>query len=176
VIQYVKVGNKIRRARKHRRINMKDFAALLGISYLTLYRVETDKVSPSVALLSEIAHYLGEPIINFLSDQSSLTIVKKATAPMVTSGKMNLQLMIPKGVISDKVSVTYGGAKAGEFVSVHSHRGFELTYILKGSALFVYDGQKHKVEEGDLLYFDASVDHAVSALEPHEFLSVYFRR
>jgi transcriptional regulator with XRE-family HTH domain len=172
----MKVGNKIRRTRKQRGINMKQLAALLGISYLTLYRIETDKVSPSVALLSEIAHHLGEPIITFLKDQSRLKIVKKTAPPKMASRKMNLQLMIPKGVISDKVSVAYGSAQPGEFVSTHSHSGFELTYILKGSALFRYDGQEHKVEEGDLMYFDASLSHSVTALEPHEFLSVYFRQ
>ena len=172
----MKVGNKIRHARKKLGINMKDFAKMVGISYLTLHRMETDQVSPSVALLSEISHHLGEPIVNFFSNPSKLTLVKKGTAPVISSGKMDLQLLLPKGVISDNISVSKVSSKAGEVVSDHSHNGFELTYILKGKATFNYDGVDYETAEGDLVYFDATVPHYVVADEPHEILSIYFRK
>ena len=172
----MKVGNKIRHARKMLGINMKDFAEKVGISYLTLYRVETDRVSPSVALLSDIAHHLGEPIINFFSKPSGVTLIKKGTAPDISTDQMSLQLLLPKGVIGDNISVTRGCTTPGEVISVHSHSGFELTYILKGTATFNYDGTEYETGEGDLLYFDASVPHSVVSHEPHEFLSIYFRK
>lgn len=169
------VGNKIRMARKNLGINMKDFARKIGISYITLYRVETDKVSPSVALLSDIAHNLGEPITHFFNEERSLTLVKAGTATKVEGGKLTLEVLVPKGIISDRISVTLGRAEPGEFVSKHAHSGFELTYNLKGAGIFKYDGVEHDFGEGDLLYFDASIEHSVRALERHEFLSVYFR-
>ena len=155
---------------------MKDFAKKVGISYLTLYRVETDRVSPSVALLSEIAHHLEEPIVNFFSKPSGLTIVKNGTAPEVVSDKQRLELMLPKGVIDSNISVTRSSSLPGEVVSPHSHNGFELTYVLKGKATFNYDGTDYETAEGDLIYFDCSVPHSVVADEAHETLSVYFRK
>ena len=172
----MRVGNKIRRVRKKLGLSMKEFAKRIGVSYLTLYRVETDKASPSVALLSEIAHHLGEPIVNFFNEEKKLTFVKAGTSPNVVSGKMNLDLLIPKGTINEKISVTLGRAKPGEFVSNHSHDGFELTYILKGKCVFQYGGKKYQIKEGDTLYFDASIKHSVIALVDHEFLSIYFRK
>ncbi|MCF8094506.1 MAG: helix-turn-helix domain-containing protein [Desulfobacteraceae bacterium] len=172
----MKVGNKIRRARQKLGINMKDFASRIGVSYLTLYRVETDKVSPSVALLSEIAHHLGEPIVNFFNDEKRLTLVRPNDTSTLTADKMTLELLIPKGVIDNNISVTRCRTEPGEFVSSHTHQGFELTYHLKGNVLFRYGDQEYQIGEGDLLYFDASVQHSVYALEPHEFLSIYFRK
>jgi len=169
------VGNKIRMARKRLGVNMKEFARRIGVSYLTLYRVETDKVSPSVALLSEIAHHLGEPIVNFFNGQQKITVVKAGTARSVESGKMSLELLIPKGIISNKISVTFGRTEPGEFVSKHSHNGFELTYQLKGKALFQYGNEEYGLTQGDLIYFDARIEHSVTALNRNEFLSVYFR-
>jgi transcriptional regulator with XRE-family HTH domain len=169
------VGNKIRMARKKLGLNMKEFARRVGVSYLTIYRVETDKVSPSVALLSEIAHHLGEPIVNFFNEEQKITVVKAGTAPSVDSGKMSLELLIPRGIISNKISVTLGRTEPGEFVSKHSHDGFELTYLLKGEALFKYASQEYNLTQGDLLYFDSRIEHSVSALDHNEFLSVYFR-
>lgn len=172
----MKVGNKIRRARKRFGLNMKEFARRVGVSYLTLYRVETDKVSPSVALLSEMAHHLGEPIANFFDEESKITIVKAGTAPRVESGKMSLELLIPRGVVGQKISVTLGRTQPGDFVSPHSHNGSELTYHLKGEVLFKYGDEEFALKEGDLIYFDSNVEHSVSALNPHEFLSIYFEK
>jgi transcriptional regulator with XRE-family HTH domain len=169
------VGNKIRLVRKKRRLNMRELASRVGVSYLTIYRIETGKVSPSVALLSEIAHHLGEPIVNFFDTHNKLTIVRAQTAPAVESEKLRLELMIPKGIINEKISVALGRTQPGEFVSKHSNNGFELTYILKGEALFKYGGEQHEIKAGDLLYFDANIEHSVTALTPHEFLSIYFR-
>lgn len=170
------VGNKVRLARKRLGLNMKEFARRVGVSYLTLYRVETDKVSPSVALLSEIAHHLGEPIVNFFDEEKQITLIKAGTAARVESGKMDLELLIPKGVVSNKISVTLGRAQPGEFVSKHSHEGFELTYQLKGDTIFKHGSKEFEFKKGDLLYFDASVEHSVTALNRSEFLSIYFRK
>ena len=170
------VGNKIRLARKSLGLNMKEFARRIGVSYLTIYRVETDKVSPSVALLSEIAHHLGEPIVNFFDEEHKITFVKAGKAPRVDSGKMSLELLIPKGVISKEISVTLGRTQPGEFVSKHSHGGFELTYQLKGNALFKFGSEEFDFQEGDLIYFDSNVEHSVTALNYNEFISIYFRK
>jgi len=169
------MGNRIREARKKRGLSMKELAMQVGVSYLTIHRVETDKVSPSVALLSDIAHRLGEPLLNFFDNKTTFVLVKSGTAPKIQSGKTSLELLVPKGVIDDRISVSLGKIQPGEYVSKHSHKGFELTYNLKGVVLFGYDDKEYKLKEGDLIYFDANVEHSVTALEPHEFLAIYFR-
>jgi len=172
----MRVGNKIRQARKKLGLNMKEFAQRVGVSYLTIYRVETDKVSPSVALMSDIAYHLGQPIVSFFDDKKKITIIKAGTAAAVESGNMRVELLLPKGVIDEKISVSLGESQGGEFVSKHSHKGFELTYEIKGSARFKYGNEVHEINEGDLLYFDANVEHSVTAVGPVKFLSIYFRQ
>jgi transcriptional regulator with XRE-family HTH domain len=170
------VGNKVRQTRTKLGLNMKEFAERIGISYLTLFRIETDKVSPSVSLLSEIAHHLGQPITDFLQEKKQLTLVRKGKAPVVESRKLKLELLLPKGVVNEKVSVSLGDACRGEFVSKHSHRGFEVTYHIRGKSLFRYGAEQYELNEGDLICFDSSVEHSVIALEPVTFLSFYFRK
>ncbi|MCF8106743.1 MAG: XRE family transcriptional regulator [Desulfohalobiaceae bacterium] len=168
------MGNKIREARKSLGLNMQEFARRLGISYQTLYRVETDKISPSVILLSDIAHQLNQPLVNFFKDDSRLTIVRAGTAATVESEKMKLDLLLPKGVIDPKISVSLGRTPGGEFISDHSHQGFELAYQIQGRTLFHYGKDEWEINEGDLIYFDSSVKHSVSAVGPATFLSIYF--
>ena len=78
--------------------------------------------------------------------------------------------------ICEKISVSLGESRGGEFVSKHSHKGFELTYQLKGKTLFKYGTDEHEINEGDLLYFDSNIEHSVTALGSVKFLSIYFRK
>ena len=170
------LGNKIREARKRLGLNMKEFARRVGISYQTLYRVETDKMSPSVILLSEIAHQLNQPLVHFFEDDSRFAIVRAGTAPKVESEKMKLNLLLPKGVIDPKISVSLGETAGGKIISEHCHPGFELAYQIQGKTLFYYGKETWEINEGDLLYFDSSVMHSVEALVPAKFLTLYFRK
>jgi len=172
----MQVGNKIRQTRKELGLNMKEFAERIGISYLTLFRIETDKVSPSVALLSEIAQQLGQRITDFLQEKNELTLIRKGKAPVIQSKKLKLELLLPKGIVDERVSVSLGEARKGEFVSRHSHSGFEVTYHIRGKSLFTYGAKEYELNEGDLICFDSSVEHSVFALGPVTFLSVYFRK
>lgn len=172
----MKLGNKIREARKKLGLNMKEFAERLGVSYQTLYRVETDKMSPSVVLLSDIAHQLNQPLVNFFDDDSRFALVRAGTAPTVESERMKLDLLLPKGVIDSKISVSLGETSGGEFISRHSHQGFEMAYQIQGKTSFHYGNKEWEIREGDLIYFDSSVTHSVKALGPAKFLTIYFRK
>ena len=169
------IGNRIREKRKSLGLTMRELAERVGVSYLTIHRVEMDKVSPSVALLSNIAEHLGQSILDFF-DEGKLTIVKADAAPVIEAGKLKLRLLVPKGLIDERISVSAGESQKGEIVSKHSHRGFELTYIIKGKHLFRYGSENHELDGGDLIYFDGRIPHSVTALEPIQFISIYFRQ
>ena len=83
----MKVGPRIREVRKRAGLTMRQLAEKLGVSYLTIQRIETDGTSPSVALLSDIAHHLNRPIISFLlgSDEKAFHI-KAADQPVIERG------------------------------------------------------------------------------------------
>jgi len=171
-----KVGNKIREARKKAGLTMTALAKKVGVSYLTIYRIETGKVSPSVALLSEIAHCLNKPITSFFDEKrGEMTIIKSSEQPVAQSEKLAVRLLAPKGLINNQISISLGKAEKGEFVGRHKTNGFEFSYIIRGSCLFRYGNTDYKLEQGDLVYFDGGTWHSVTALEPLEFLAIYFR-
>ncbi len=155
---------------------MQQLADLVGVNYTTIYRVETGKVSPSVVLLSDIAHQLGSSIMGLLKEeQGQLTLIRAKDQPFVESEAMTLRLLMPKGVINDNISISLGKGSAGEIVDRHETPGYELAYIIRGKCIFRYGDKDHALEQGDLVYFDGKVKHAVTALEPLEFLAIYFR-
>lgn len=170
------LGEKIREARKGAGLTIKQLAERVGVSYLTIQRMETNKVSPSVALLIEIAGTLNYPITSLIADQDDRIIhMRGADQPAIRSGMLELKVLAKRGVLNDHMAVSHGKAQPGEFVGEHENDGFELTYILKGRSIFKYGGRPYHLDEGDLIYFDARVKHSVIALEPHEFLAIFFK-
>jgi transcriptional regulator with XRE-family HTH domain len=170
------LGRKIRELRKQRGLTMRQLADMVGVNYTTIHRMETGRVSPSVVLLSEIADRLGDSITNLLEDKKAkVTFIRKEDQPAVESAKMKLRLLVPQGLINDKISINFCKADVGEFVGEHQTAGFELPIILKGRCVFRYAGQEYEMKEGDLAYFDGNVSHSVVALEPLEFIALYFR-
>ena len=170
------IGFRIRDVRKKNGLTMSQLADRVGVSYITIYRIETGKVSPSVVLLSEIAHSLGEPINAFFERaQGKCILIKAEDQPEIDANKLNLKLLIPKSLINESISISIGRAKKGKCIDRHKNNGFEMSYIIKGKCLFKYGNEEHKMKKGDVIYFEGKTVHSVLALEPLEFLAIYFR-
>jgi len=171
----MEVGSRVRELRNRVGISMKELAKRVGVSTLSIYRIETGKTSPSVALLSDIAQCLNYPISSFLTSSDKKAVLIKANEPQVIEGdNLELRLIAPRGVIDKNISITVGKAGKGEFVSKHKHVGYEVAYVLKGSCLFRHGNKEYELREGDFLYFDSTIPHSVTALEPHEFFGIHF--
>jgi transcriptional regulator with XRE-family HTH domain len=169
------IGTTIREIRKGAGLSIRQLAEKAGVSYLTMQRIETDKVSPSVSLLFQIAQALNYPITSFLEQQmKSVVFIKKENQRTMETMLMDLRLLVPKGIIDGNITISHGKAKKGRFVSRHTNEGFEFAYVLKGRCVLRHGKEKYEMYEGDVVYFDATEWHSVTALEDHEWLGIQF--
>ncbi len=104
----MEIGNRIREIRKKQGMSMKELAGKVGVSYLTIQRIETGEVSPSVAVLSDIACSLNYPITGFFDRTMGLRLIKSNDQPEIESSTLLLKLLVPKGIINDSISVSLG--------------------------------------------------------------------
>jgi quercetin dioxygenase-like cupin family protein len=67
--------------------------------------------------------------------------------------------------------------KQGEVPVLHSHEGQEFNYMLSGRTEFHFDSIVYELNEGDSVYFDSGVPHAMKALgeQPAKFLAVVIK-
>lgn len=169
------VGNRIRELRKRSRLSMKQLAEKVGVSYLTIYRIETDKVSPSVTLLNDIASHLNYPLSSFFDQKAKEVVhIKADKQPVIASEKLQLKLLAPRGFINENIAISFGKAEKGEFISKHTNRGAELVYVTKGKGIVKSSNKEYELNTGDLIYFQGETPHTVIALEPHEFIIIHF--
>lgn len=169
------IGTTIRDIRKSVGLSIRQLAGKVNVSYLTMQRIETDKVSPSVSLLFQIAHALNYPIASFLEQQrTSVVFIRKENQRTMETMLMGLRLLVPKGIIDGNITISHGKAKKGRFVGRHKNEGFEFAYVLKGRCILRHGKEKYEMCEGDVVYFDATEWHSVTALEDHEWLGIQF--
>jgi quercetin dioxygenase-like cupin family protein len=67
--------------------------------------------------------------------------------------------------------------KEGEKPTLHSHEGQEFDYMLSGSMEFYFDNIVHVLNEGDSVYFDSGVPHAMKTVgnQAAQFLAVVIK-
>jgi len=170
----INLGKRVREIRKNAGLSMKELAEKVGVSFLTIQRVETDKVSPSVALLSDIAYHLNYPLASFVAENMDVIHIKGNQQPIIESQNLKLKILAHKEVLDQNVAVSLGKAEKGECISQHRNEGQELSYIIKGRLIFRYGKEKFELSEGDLIYHAGKELHSVSALESCEFLNILF--
>jgi transcriptional regulator with XRE-family HTH domain len=172
---HMNIGIRIREIRTELGLSIRDLADKVGISYLTMQRIETDKISPSVVLLAQIAVGLNYPITDFLTEERKSVIhVKAEHQNIFDTKKIILKLVASRGIVDENISIVHGKAAKGKFVSRHRHPGFELAYVIKGRALHKHGANVSELSEGDLIFWDADEWHEVIALEPHEWVGMQF--
>ena len=171
------IGTKIRTERKKSGLTLKELAKRLGISLITLQRVETGKSSPSVGLLSEIAHQLHKPIFSFLEEEKdkSYMHIKRKNQKTISSPVLKVKVIGPRKMIGSNIMVTYGEIKKGKVVDAHTNAGTEWAYNLEGKCILKFKDKSFVLEAGDSISFNARMEHSVTALEKLKFIGIYVK-
>jgi transcriptional regulator with XRE-family HTH domain len=168
------IGTKIRIERKKSGLTLEKFAKKLGISAITLQRIETGKSSPSVVLLSEIANAVDKPIVSFFEESiKSFVQIKRKNQRTISSPMLKIKLIGPRNIIADNIVVTYGELKKGKKIDPHTNRGIEFNYNIEGKSELKLNGRSYFLEAGDSSAFDARLEHSVTALETLKFFGIY---
>ena len=171
-----KIGIKIRDERKKSGLTLKQLAQKVGISPMTLQRIETGKSSPSVVLLSEIAYHVNKSIYSFFEERGKPFIhIKRKNQRSISSPMLRIKLIGPQNMVTDNIIATYGELKKGKIIDPHNNRGIEFAYIIEGKCEFRLGGQSYLLEAGDSFSFDAKLEHSLSAIEKSKFFGIYVK-
>ncbi|MBU0515461.1 MAG: helix-turn-helix domain-containing protein [Proteobacteria bacterium] len=156
------LGHRIRVERKAKGWTLKELSSRVGISVMTLQRIETAQVSPSVALLLDIAHCLERPIGHFLDEKSPLLRVFswKDLNRMSDEIKEVVDL-IPLGMVSNDIAVQLETGRRDKTKPPRASEGRAAVHVLEGSAVVVHRGKRVALSQGETVCYDASVKHAV---------------
>lgn len=170
------IGQTIRQARKAKGWSLKTFSEKIGISIMTLQRIETGQVSPSVRLMVEIAYQLGRPITDFIRDKErTLVRIKSNRIKSWATGSGKCLGIYPPGVIEPQLGLylmDLPGGGATEWESDDIYKGYNL---LEGSVVLEFEDKKLEIKAGETVYFDARFQHRLTSPGGAQLIAVYRR-
>jgi transcriptional regulator with XRE-family HTH domain len=152
----INLGQRIRRERQTKGWSLKKLSNLIGVSIMTLQRIETGKVSPSVDLLTEIAYQLHLPVTEFVADKNPTFIhLKTKDLPLEQRGPRSRKALFPQGLVTEDLSVWLYQLDPGGVIDWASNMRFEGAYLMEGQIELEFDDRKVRLQAGETIYFDA---------------------
>jgi transcriptional regulator with XRE-family HTH domain len=164
------IGEKVRALRLRKKMALVELGRHTGLSAALLSKIERSNIYPPLPTLLRIAMVFGVGLDYFFRDES-----KRQVASIVRRGERQRFPDQPEGgAISyffESLDFTANERKLNayhaEFQPVapedavpHVHAGVEFLHVLSGRLVIAIGRNDHELEEGDSIYFDASVPHS----------------
>lgn len=166
-----RIAQRLRELRAETGLTLKELGELSGLSDAYLSRVENGQTSLTIASLTRIADVFATPLAHFFEgaeQRQPLEICRAGQGrkarfrgragtlvSLLAQSKPN-KLMEPLIVHLEESPLA---------ITPQGHPGEELNYVLEGSCRFIYGQDSHTLQRGDCVYFDASVPHAIHAID-----------
>ncbi len=180
--QLIEIGGRLRGLRSLMGISTEKMAEDLKLEireYLAFERGEHDF---SFSFLFNAANILGVDIVDIISGETP----KLTTCCLVRKGE-GFDIRRREAYDYKHLAFTFRKKKAEPFlvtvepnsdeVELHTHEGQEFNYMISGSMEFHIDNMVYELNEGDSVYFDSSIPHAMKATGKHpaEFIAVVIK-
>ena len=181
--QLLEIGDRLKGLRNIMDIStekMAEHMKLRADEYVAYERGERDF---SFSFLSNAASILGVDVVDIISGEtpklSTCSLVKKGEGYDITRRAAydykHLAFTFRKKK-AEPFLVTVEPNKGGE-VTLSSHPGQEFNYMLSGCMEFHLDTMVYELNEGDSVYYDSSVPHAMKAIggQAAKFIAVVIK-
>ena len=168
------LGSRIRHVRVQQQKTIEEVAQQTSLSKSLISQIETGKVTPSVNSLLAIAKCLTVPIGKlFDSVEENSPVVRERERRLIeTKPGVKFYLLVPHllGQLEVFWNVYHPGATSGR---QHSHEGEECGIVLKGKIEVQLGRERHRLRNGDSIYFSSSIPHTVKNTGKGEALTIW---
>jgi transcriptional regulator with XRE-family HTH domain len=157
------LGERLRQARRYRRLSLAEVAASTRISQSFLSHVENGKSDITISRLMRLLRLYQITMTDLLpaKDHSRpQVLMRRADQPRLhVHGGVDVYLLAPN---TDRIMMPFMSAyePRGQTLEFLSHQGEEFAWVVEGLVgLKFADGEEVALEEGDSAYFEASRPH-----------------
>ncbi|HTQ29485.1 MAG TPA: XRE family transcriptional regulator [Puia sp.] len=163
------LGDKIRSKRQQQNVTLEQLAGKAGVSKGLISQIENNRTVPSLPVLFNIIHSLGEDLKTFFEDMhedvnnKKVLIIRKGEEKAFSKEPVkgfSYKRILAKGIASQTVDVALLELKkgAGRKQMIQTD-AFECKYILKGKIEYQVKKEKFILNPGDTLFFDGRAEH-----------------
>jgi transcriptional regulator with XRE-family HTH domain len=168
------IGEKLRALRLRKKIGLVDLGKHTGLSPALLSKIENGKLFPTLPTLLRIAMVYSVGLEHFFAAEEGgpvLAVVRRSERQSFPDSPDSKDVAyhfesLDFPVKDRRLNAYYAEFHplAAEKVRRHHHAGVELIYVMRGDLEVRVGKEEHTLEEGDAMYFDASVAHGYRKL------------
>lgn len=166
-VPQLRIGAKLKVARKARRLSMRDLADRVGCSESLISKIENEKVFPSLPTLHKIAAELGTAIGKLFAESNpdGDFVSRRGKRPVLSldaigrDGGVGIRLegvAINGELLYGSIHIVDAGGSSGGFIE---HVGEEVGYVLEGEIEITVAGRPYLLTEGDSIFFPSELPH-----------------
>jgi transcriptional regulator with XRE-family HTH domain len=152
-------------------LTLQQLSKKTGFSHGHLSKIENSKKAPPVSTLLKLAKALGVGISALFGEEEDPTPVtlvrrdeRKQLARDATRFGYSYQMLAPSFLNKKMDPYILVIPPDLEDLPFFQHEGQEMIFVLEGQGVLVHGERELTFEEGDCLYFDASVPHLGKAI------------
>jgi quercetin dioxygenase-like cupin family protein/DNA-binding XRE family transcriptional regulator len=178
--QLVEIGGRLKGLRNIMDIPAEQMAKDLKLDIQDYLAYESGQMDFSFSFLLNAANLLGVDVVDIISGDTP----KLTSCALARKGE-GYDIMRREAYNYKHLAFTFRNKKAepfmvtvepkeGDEVALHSHDGQEFNYMVSGSMQFHLSDIAYELNEGDSVYFDSSIPHAMKALgkQAAQFIAV----
>ena len=163
--QSLRIGSRLRAARRTRRLTLNELAHNTGISISLLSRIENEKSVPTLEALFNIAKVLDIDVATFLKvDESNDYLIKAESRQKIhdPQGAKGSTVEVITSQLGDwlleafLVTVRPGGHGG----VATSHEGEEMGFMIDGELEITVEGTTFVAKKGDSFHFSSHLSHS----------------
>jgi len=168
-----KIGNRIKSARKAKKVTVEELTEKTGISETYLQEIEDDDDTPNLGDVSKISKVLGIRTGTFLDGEEDLSPVvsslksKRAVNGIRgrSAGREHMHFFslstLKKNRQMDATVVVMDPTKDEK--NLASHEGEEFILVLEGKVEVIYGKKSYILKPGQSIYYDSIVPHHIGS-------------
>ncbi|MDR1640773.1 MAG: cupin domain-containing protein [Clostridiales bacterium] len=166
--QLVEIGARLRTLREIMDYTPEALAQKLEMPVSDYLQHESGELDFSFSFLYNAAHILGVDVLDLMSGESP----KLSRLSLVRNGQ-GFDITRRKAYNYKHLAYTFKDKKAEPFMvtvetsdqvpKLHSHEGQEFDYMISGSMKFYLGDYVATLNQGDSVYYDSSIPHAMKA-------------
>jgi transcriptional regulator with XRE-family HTH domain len=162
------LGARVKALRAGSGLSLRDLAERSGVSAPMLSQVERGETSPTLAVAGRIAAGLGLRLSQLLrlDEAGAVTVVSPGARRRGGNRRRGHRFEVltssqpgQRAELSRHTLAPAGATGAADDPPMHEPGSREIALVERGSVVLVCDGQRHRLQEGDCVTFDADLPH-----------------
>lgn len=156
------IGANVKQYRISKGMSIEAFANQIGVSKLTLIKIEQGEANPTLSVIWKIANGLNISVSALLSMESDVSVVRKADGLKLKSAD---EIFVAEPLFRSHGFELYRGylKPNSEYISeAHQQGVIEFVTVMSGQLVMNVNGDPHHLYEHDSIRFKGDLPHTYS--------------